>query len=1026
MAKKQVEQLRSPFTGVPTPLGWHVVERYPLNNPFAYAVIAADNMGALTYFLDEVPLTPKEVEVYSHIINRLELELTIPRVDVDPKKYFAEQAKHIVERDGLKVDVVSWAKILYFAQRDLVGFGVLDAMLLDPNIEDISVDSAGKPVFIYHRKYESIPTNVTFTHEQDLDNLVARLAHMAGKHISTAFPILQGTLPGRHRIMATFRREVSPNGTTMTIRKFRQDPLTIIDFMNSQVIDHRMAAYLWLLMENKLTSLIAGSSVDYETPIIYRRNGVVKIEPIGKFADRYFLEGDGRIYTNDTEVYSFDRETYRAKWSPIQYVYRHLHSGKKMLKFRLQTGRDVTVTPDHSLFILRNRAVATVPASDIRAGDFVLGTRRIDYENASKKNAVIDLVDVLKPHAGGRHVNQKQFDGFYIYGIERSEFEKIDRLGASADQWKDWKQNGRLPLRYAGALQPDKSDQMVGYKVTFSNRFIEVDEQFARLLGYFVAKGHVDEQAHQNHKVEFTLGPIDGRILREILAILKSMGIRTKVRKDSDNAFRISVSHKIFVPMMSSIAGSGAPNKRLPEVILNSPKNVQLAFLSAWMAGGAGVSMSKSLVNDMSYMLLGHGCIDTVSQKSRGSNVDFGSRTSAGSPTYHIRFPSSEMVAENPHGWCRERVANEPKYPVSGLPHDASELTALKSRKRLTGNTPDVVEQYVSSVSRHGETQLLQEWSDVKALASSDFAFLEVIEVQEVESTSEYVYDVSVPGNENFLAGFGGVWCHNTGAGKTTLLNALLTLTRTNTKIVTIEEVQEVNLPHPNWTSLMSRESYGATGETTNSVTLFDLVKAAMRMRPDIIVVGEVRGEEAYVLFQALSTGHGGSCSIHADGVESVIQRLTSPPMNVATSFIPFLDLVCVVRRIAVPTPGGGFHAIRRIVSIDEVLGVGNYFNVFKWKASTDTQEMSELRESPKLNRLAKDLGIDIATIVEELRRRSVVLRWLQERGIRNFRKVSSILEEYGAKPLETYRYAAKELGINDETGSLDKEGMKF
>jgi type IV secretory pathway ATPase VirB11/archaellum biosynthesis ATPase len=1017
VAKKVVEQLRSPFTGTPMPLGWKVVEKYPLNNPFAYAVIAEDALGARVYFLDEVPLSPKEVEVYSHIINRLEMELTIPRTDVNPKQYFAEQAKHVVERDGLKVDTVSWAKILYFAQRDLVGFGVLDATLLDPNIEDISVDSVGKPVFVYHRKYESVPTNVTFTHEQDLDNLVARLAHMAGKHISTAFPILQGTLPGRHRIMATFRREVSPNGTTMTIRKFRQDPLTVIDFMNSQVIDYRMAAYLWLLMENKMTSLIAGSSVDYETPIIYRRNGAVKIEPIGKFADRYFLEGDGRIYTNDTEVYSFDRETYKAKWSPIQYVYRHLHDGKKMLKFRLQTGREVTVTPDHSLFILRDRTVATVPASDIRAGDFVLGTRRMDYEDTGKKNAVIDLVDILHMYDGSRHESQKQFEDFYLYGIEKSEFERIDRLGASAGQWKDWKHKGRLPLRYAGAL-PDKASQMVGYhsEVTFFNRLLEVDEPFARLLGYFVAEGHVNEQPYRNYKVEFTLGPKDRRIIRDILMILLDMGISAKVRKHGKNAFRISVSHRILASIMLSIAGSGAPNKRLPEVILNSPKTIQLAFLSAWMAGDAGVSVSKSLVNDVSYMLLGHGCIDTVSHKSGGRTVDFGGRTSVSRPAYQIRFPSSKMVAEDPHGWRRERIANEPKYPISGLPQDASELAALKTCKRLTGNTPNVVEQHVNSVSRRGETQLLQEWSDVKVLASSDFAFLEVLEIGEVEPTSKYVYDVSVPGNENFLAGFGGVWCHNTGAGKTTLLNALLTLTRTNTKLVTIEEVQEINIPHPNWTSLMARESYGASGETTNAVTLFDLVKAAMRMRPDIIVVGEVRGEEAYVLFQALATGHGGSCSIHADDVESVIQRLTSPPMNVASAFIPFLDLVCTVRRIAMPTPGGGFHAIRRVVSIDEVNGVGSYFNVFKWKPSTDTQEVAELRDSPKLNRLARDLGIDIATLVDELRKRGVVLRWLQERGTRNFREVSAVLEEYGAKPLETYRYAAKELGINDTT----------
>ena len=141
-----------------------------------------------------------------------------------------------------------------------------------------------------------------------------------------------------------------------------------------------------------------------------------------------------------------------------------------------------------------------------------------------------------------------------------------------------------------------------------------------------------------------------------------------------------------------------------------------------------------------------------------------------------------------------------------------------------------------------------------------------------------------------------------TASGKTTFLNALLSMVNPNSKIVTIEEVQEINIHHVNWAALVSRLSYGLSETNIGEVTLFNLVKTAMRMRPDIMVVGEVRGEEAYALFQAISTGHGGLATLHAEDAASAIQRLTSKPMDVAPSYISFLDLIFSVRRVAIQT----------------------------------------------------------------------------------------------------------------------------
>ncbi len=172
-----------------------------------------------------------------------------------------------------------------------------------------------------------------------------------------------------------------------------------------------------------------------------------------------------------------------------------------------------------------------------------------------------------------------------------------------------------------------------------------------------------------------------------------------------------------------------------------------------------------------------------------------------------------------------------------------------------------------------------------------------------------------------------------TASGKTTFLNALLSMINPNSKIVTIEEVQEVNIHHVNWAPLISRLSYGLSENNVGEVTLFNLVKAAMRMRPDIMVVGEVRGEEAYALFQAISTGHGGLATLHAEDAGSAIQRLTSKPMDVAPSYLSFLDLTFSVRRVAIPDPAnpGNPRIVRRVISVDEIIDSTKWVQSFVW-----------------------------------------------------------------------------------------------
>jgi flagellar protein FlaI len=269
--KKKTKQLPIP-PPPPKPItkGLKVIEKYPLYEPFSHVVIVQNpKTGEHNYILDELQLDIIERGIYNRILDILLAEIESPKEEIaDPRKFFAEEAKKIVDKYRISLGWlpdVSWYKILYHAERDLVGFGLLDALMRDPNIEDISCDGVGKPVYIWHRNYESLETNLQFPNDEVLDNLVVKLVHMAGKHVSTAFPIVDASLPGKHRLAVCYRREITPFGTAFTIRKFRDDPYSIIDLINIGTFSEEMAAYLWICLENRSSIMVLGGTAAGKT-----------------------------------------------------------------------------------------------------------------------------------------------------------------------------------------------------------------------------------------------------------------------------------------------------------------------------------------------------------------------------------------------------------------------------------------------------------------------------------------------------------------------------------------------------------------------------------------------------------------------------------------------------------------------------------------------------------------------------------------------------------------------------------------
>jgi len=241
------------------------------------------------------------------------------------------------------------------------------------------------------------------------------------------------------------------------------------------------------------------------------------------------------------------------------------------------------------------------------------------------------------------------------------------------------------------------------------------------------------------------------------------------------------------------------------------------------------------------------------------------------------------------------------------------------------------------------------------------------------------------------------------GAGKTTLSNALLGFIRKSSKIITIEETPEIRLEgYENWSQKITRESIR---EDVRSIDLFELVKTALRERPDYVIVGEVRGRESYVLFQSIALGHGGLTTLHADDVESAIKRLTSKPLDIPLYLVSLASAFVKVAKIV--TERGEVR--RRVITVQEVEALKEgeivFREVFRYIPETDSIEM--VGESIVFKKIAAEHGISIDELYEELSNREQFLAYLSRMEDLDWKRFSDLIERYhieGRRLLEMLR----------------------
>lgn len=262
-------QKHGPLVDLSVPTGMEPIETYPVNEPYAYTrVMYEPATHEHCYHVIEPKLTEGEQKLLTELQDRLIETLDMDLKGVDRQGalgYLTSRINEFLRSHQVDITPVSKEKIMYYTTRKFLGYEEIDPIMHDTNIEDISCDGPNIPVFIYHNKFGSVRSNVTFEGAAQLDSFIVKLAQICGRHISIADPLLEGTLPDGSRVQLTLGKEITTRGSTFTIRKFRESPFTPPELIESNTLSVEITAYLWLAVENSKSIIFAGGTASGKT-----------------------------------------------------------------------------------------------------------------------------------------------------------------------------------------------------------------------------------------------------------------------------------------------------------------------------------------------------------------------------------------------------------------------------------------------------------------------------------------------------------------------------------------------------------------------------------------------------------------------------------------------------------------------------------------------------------------------------------------------------------------------------------------
>jgi flagellar protein FlaI len=258
-----------------------LVYDYEVEPPFGSVQIVLDKGNGTYFYKVKEPILSANSRSFSEEARRnfvASISSYSPRKD-DRIRTLRTFLREFAGKTKAGLSELELEKVFYFLYREFEGYGPIEVPLLDDNIEDISCVGPNAPLYVVHRKFGSVVSNIIFERDSDVDDFVRNLVQRSGKHISIAVPMVDCSLPTGARLQATLGREITKNGSSFTIRRFRDDPLTPTDLVDLGTMNVDIAVYLWLAIEKGENMFILGGTASGKTTTL---NSILLFVPLDK------------------------------------------------------------------------------------------------------------------------------------------------------------------------------------------------------------------------------------------------------------------------------------------------------------------------------------------------------------------------------------------------------------------------------------------------------------------------------------------------------------------------------------------------------------------------------------------------------------------------------------------------------------------------------------------------------------------------------------------------------------------------
>lgn len=918
------------------------------------------------------------------------------------KEQFRERAMKILEKELPNVDISTKQSLIGILIHEMLGLGKIEFLLADGFLEEIVINTAKEPVWIYHKEFGWLKTNIIITPETEIQNYASIIARRVGKQITILSPLLDAHLITGDRANATLF-PISGKGNTVTIRRFRREPWTVTDFIENKTTNIDIMALIWIAMQYELNIILSGGTASGKTsmlnvcvPFIQPNHRIISIEDSVLPESEILCEKNGKIIKTTVgslideaigcdeledicidnipglKIFSMNKDGRMELKEPSKLIRHKVR--KKVVDILTESGRKISVTADHSLFSLNEVGkIFPISGTKLKKGMFIATPRILCYET---KPVIFDLSDKLY-----------LFEGCFVKSAQIASIVQEPRQRLLEEMHTTtinrWIREGTASTKVFGITEERCEEGVVKSKYdSFLPLKIEVDEDLACLIGLWLADGCYDKNSILISVVE----PECREIVERVAVKYKT---NVKMHSDGITLMLNSKPLRIFFEEILGLHGSSY-TKRFPKWVFGLPRKEMAALLRGYFSGDGWVRKydvalrcaSLEMLKDLQTALLRFGVLLRLKRK-RLKDKTFEARISGSK--FLSKFKQISFLQQKKQK-AVEVIANREVHDVSDiiplpkkfyysikkvLKKDVGKKYTYKSWKSWTGN-------YLRQNSNMGRNLLkkivvehpeIERKETLEKLVFNEIIWDKIREVREREFEG-FVYDFSVPENESFICE--NIVCHNT---------------------------RELNLPSfLHWVPMTTREP---NPEGKGGVGMLDLLVNSLRMRPDRIIVGEIRRQrEAEVMFEAMHTGHSVYTTFHANTADETIRRFTNPPVDIPPTLLEAVHLNIVMfrnRRLGV----------RRILELAEFIpekrGTEMAIKsniIYRWKPSTDSIEKHS--ESIRFfDELSLHTGLTADEIGKELKNKQKILEWMVKNNIRKIEDVGNVMAKYYMDPDE-------------------------